>query len=59
MRGGIITTNDEIGNLQPTEGTHWVRYMSETFFDSNGCPTFFNGFHQEGIEQYVFLGNKI
>ena len=26
-----------IVKLYPTEGTHWVLYMNENFFDSCGC----------------------
>ena len=29
---GIIT-------LRPTEGTHWVMFVNEFYFDSYGCPT--------------------
>ena len=27
----------EIVNLHPTNGTHWVAYINENYFDSYGC----------------------
>ena len=38
MGDGPYQSNIEIVNFHPTKGTHWVAYITETYFDSNGCP---------------------
>ena len=37
MGDGPYQCNIEIVNFHPTKGTHWVAYITETYFDSNGC----------------------
>ena len=36
-RNGPISSYIGIVTLHPLEGTHWVVYMNEKFFDSYGC----------------------
>ena len=38
MRDDAFTTNCGIVNLGPTRGTHWVMFVDEFCFDSNGYP---------------------
>ena len=38
MRDDKFTTPSGIVNLHPTKGTHWVMFVNEFYFDSNGCP---------------------
>ena len=38
MRDDKFTTTKGIVNLHPTEGTHWVMFVNEFYFDSYGCP---------------------
>ena len=38
MSDSNFTINDEIVNLQPIEGTHWVAYKKQNYCDSYGCP---------------------
>ena len=38
MRDDNFTTDSGIVNLLPTKGTHWVMFVTEFYFDSNGCP---------------------
>ena len=37
LRHGLIKADIGIVNLHPFQGTHWVLYIQERFFDSNGC----------------------
>ena len=37
LRDGPYQSNLGIVNLHPTKGTHWVAYITEDYFDSNGC----------------------
>ena len=36
MRDGIFSKNYGIVNLHPSRGTHWVKYIKDCYFDSNG-----------------------
>ena len=38
MRDDKFTTTAGIVNLHPTEGTHWVMFTNQNYFDSYGCP---------------------
>ena len=33
-----FTTNSGLVNLHPTKGPHWVMFVGQFYFDSNGCP---------------------
>ena len=37
LRNGLLSSDIGIVNLHPTEGTHWVCYINENYFDSYGC----------------------
>ena len=37
LRDGPFSTDIGIFNLHPSEGTHWVVYLNENYFDSYGC----------------------
>ena len=37
LRDGPFSTDIAILNLHPLEGTHWVCYINENYFDSYGC----------------------
>ena len=37
LRDGPFSSDIGILNLHPSEGTHWVTYMNENYFDSYGC----------------------
>ena len=37
LRDGPFESDIGIVNLQPYKGTHWVCYINEKHFDSNGC----------------------
>ena len=37
LRDGPFSTDKGIVNLHPSEGTHWVCYINENYFDSYGC----------------------
>ena len=37
LRDGPCHFDIKIANLHSTKGTHWVAYITENFFDSNGC----------------------
>ena len=37
LRDGPFSTDVGIVNLHPSEGTHWVCYINENYFDSYGC----------------------
>ena len=37
LRDGPFSTDIGIVNLHPSEGTHWVCYINENYFDSYGC----------------------
>ena len=37
LRDGPISSDIGIVNLHPSKGTHWVCYINEKYFDSNGC----------------------
>ena len=37
LRDGSFSTDVGIVNLHPSKGTHWVCYINENYFDSNGC----------------------
>ena len=39
LRGGSLTTKVGTVKLHPSEGTHWIAYMDQNFFDSYGAPT--------------------
>ena len=36
-RDGPFLGDIGVVNLQPPKGTHWVCYLNENYFDSNGC----------------------
>ena len=40
LRDGLFESDIGIVNLHPSEGTHWVCYINENYFDSYGvvCP---------------------
>ena len=40
LRDGPFESNIGVVNLHPSEGTHWVCYINENYFDSYGviCP---------------------
>ena len=38
MRDDKFITTSGIVNLHPTEGTHWVMFTNQNYFDSYGCP---------------------
>ena len=38
MRKDKFTTPSGIVSLHPTKGTHWVMFVNEFYFDSDGCP---------------------
>ena len=38
MRDDECTTDSGIVNLHPTKEKHWVMFVNEFYFDSNGCP---------------------
>ena len=38
LRDGNLSTNCGGFNLHPSEGTHWVWYIKDCYFDSCGCP---------------------
>ena len=46
LRDGSFSSDFGIVNLHPSEGTHWVCYLKEKFFDSYGvvCPKKFSKF---------------
>ena len=37
LRDGPFSSDIGIVNLHPSEGTHWVCYINENYFDSYGC----------------------
>ena len=37
LRDGPFQYDKGIVNLHPSEGTHWVGYINENYFDSYGC----------------------
>ena len=37
LRDGPFSSDIGVVNLHPSEGTHWVCYINENFFDSYGC----------------------
>ena len=37
LRDGPFSGEIGIVNLHPSEGTHWVVYVNENYFDSYGC----------------------
>ena len=37
LRDGVFKSDIGIVNLHPSEGTHWVCYIYENYFDSYGC----------------------
>ena len=37
MRDDAFINYSGIVTLQPTEGTHWVMFADEFYFDSHGC----------------------
>ena len=37
LRDGLFGSDVDIVNLHPSEGTHWVCYINENYFDSYGC----------------------
>ena len=37
LRDGLFESDIGIVNLHPSEGTHWVTYINENYFDSYGC----------------------
>ena len=37
FRDGPLSSDTGIVNLHPSEGTHWVYYINEIYFDSYGC----------------------
>ena len=37
LRDGPFLSDIGIVNLHPSEGTRWVCYINENYFDSNGC----------------------
>ena len=37
LRDGTFSSDIGIVNLHPSEGTHWVCYTNENYFDSYGC----------------------
>ena len=37
LRDGPFGSDVRIVNLHPSEGTHWVCYINENYFDSYGC----------------------
>ena len=37
LRGGPFSSDFGIVNLHPSEGTHWITYKNEKYFDSYGC----------------------
>ena len=37
MTDGPFLSGNRIVNLHPSEGTHWVCYINENYFDSYGC----------------------
>ena len=37
LREGPFSTDIRIVNLYPSNGTHWVCYKNENYFDSYGC----------------------
>ena len=37
LRDGSFSSDIGIVNLHPSKGTHWVCYINENYFDSNGC----------------------
>ena len=37
LRDGPLSSDIGIVNLHPSEGTHWVCYINEKYFDSYGC----------------------
>ena len=38
MRDDKFTTDSGIVILHPTNGTHWVMFVTEFYFHSYGCP---------------------
>ena len=38
MRDGNSKTDIGVVDLHGTEGTQWLTYLNEIFFDSHGCP---------------------
>ena len=37
LRDGPFESDIAIINLHPSKGNHWVVYINENYFDSNGC----------------------
>ena len=37
LRDGPFKTDKKIVNLHPFQGTHWVLYIHQCYFDSGGC----------------------
>ena len=37
LRDGPLSSDIGIVILHPSQGTHWVTYINENFFDSYGC----------------------
>ena len=37
LRNGPFSSDIGIVNLHPSEGTHWVCYINENYFDTYGC----------------------
>ena len=37
VRDGPFSNDIGVENLHPSEGTHWVAYINEKYFDSYGC----------------------
>ena len=33
-----LPPHQDLVNLHPTKGTHWVMFVNEFYFDSYGCP---------------------
>ena len=36
-RDGLFSSDIGVVNLHPSQGTHWVCYINEKYFDSYGC----------------------
>ena len=61
LRDGPFATDEEIVNLHPTNGTHWVAYINQNYFDSYGCslPNKLSKFILRGIGSCLYSEYKI
>ena len=51
LRDGSFSTDIGIVNLHPSNGTHWVCYINENYFESYGCSP------PKKLSKYIIKGN--